>query len=188
MDIKQELINSIMSKLKINDSFFERGQVEDAVNGIDVADYKEFFRQLSGDDYDYKNPLDRVEIVSKSFKQKSTLPQLVARKSEAAALLDSLLAKSNAMLHFASLNRNAFPSDWDFFGSCKLEEIRDKHNAKIFNRQELYIINELGREWLMNMSNRSVPELTRHIELVIMKAQELKALGANERKLLEVVR
>lgn len=189
MTAKSQLIEAILTLFKLDgDNPFIYGMIDDAVSMLNPTQYPQFLKSLYGDEFKMTRAADVIEIVSKRFNAKNELPLIEERKNVSMVLFDSLLIKSNAMINLAHSNRNVFPTDWDFFGFCDLQKVKGHDNNRLFDDKELFIIKKLGREWLMNMSNRSQPELLLQIEKVIREAQSDKALPKNERKILEMVK
>ena len=65
------MILDIKSKLKIVGGHFVDAEISDYIANIPPAKYKEFFKDLSGDEFSFKNGLDRVAIVAKRFTPQS---------------------------------------------------------------------------------------------------------------------
>jgi len=66
-----DLIEAIRIKLNIADNIFINGEIESYLEDIAPVDYQDFFKELSGDQFAYKQGMDRVAIVSESFKERN---------------------------------------------------------------------------------------------------------------------
>lgn len=192
-DLKTLLVNSVMKNLKIESDMFSVGMIEDAIDGIDSEQYKEFYNMLMGDDHDYLKPLDRVAKVAKHFKHSQADELFKETPTMAKECYERFYTVNAQMTDYSQQHRDAVPNDRDFFVNTKYQELKDKHGADVFSKQDLYILDELGGgEWLMNIkfitnSKEAVDKIERIIKTAItakyMKPKH-EAISHNVRKML----
>jgi len=187
------LIRDIKTKLNIEGGGFIDAEIESYIEDIEPDNYLEFFKALSGDDYNYKNAMDRIAITAKRFKVARTDELFKGTPTMAKECYDKFYAINAQMTTYSQTNRDAVPNDREFFESTKYSELKDKHGAEVFTRQDLYVLDELGGgEWLMNIkfitnSKEAVDKIERIIKTAItakyMKPKH-EAISNNMRKLL----
>lgn len=167
-----QLIEDIKTKLNIKGGVFIDMEIEDYIKHIDPSQYLEFFKDLSGDGFGYKNPMDRIAMTAKKFKQARTDNLLSGTREQAKAMYDKFYRESAAMLDFTCKNRNKYPSDREFFRSVDYSSLRRKDGGDAYTRQEIYVLNELGAgDFLLGIRLAlSSKEVIDKIESVIKKA------------------
>ena len=192
-DLKTLLVNSVMKNLKIESDMFSVGMIEDAIDGIGSEQYKEFYNMLMGDDHDYLKPLDRVAKVAKHFKH-SHADELFKETPTMAKECYELFRTVNAQItDHIQVNRKYIPHDRIFFENIDYSTLLDKHGAKVFSKQDLYVLDELGGgSWIMDIKfianeKEAVDKIERIIKTAItakyMKPKH-EAISNNMRKLL----
>ena len=151
-DIRTQLVNSITKNLRIDEDMFAVGMIEDAVEGINPEQYKEFYNMLMGDDHDYLKPLDRVAKVAKHFKHSKSDELFAEAPTMAKECYERFYTVNAQMTTYSQNNRDAVPNDRDFFVGMDYKELKDRHGAAVFSKRDLYVLDELGGgEWLMNI-------------------------------------
>ena len=193
MDLRTQLVNSIVENLKIKEDMFSVGMIEDAIEGIDAEQYNEFFNALIGDEHEYLKPLDRVAKVSKQFKHARSNELFKETPTMAKECYERFYTVNAQMTTYSQTNRDAVPNDREFFINTKYSDLVDKYGAKVFSKQDLYILDELGGgEWLMNIkfitnSKEAVDKIERIIKTAItakyMKPKH-EAISHDVRKML----
>lgn len=167
------LIQDIKTKLNIQGGSYIDAEIESYLEGVEPKDYLEFFKALSGDEYEYKNAMDRIAITANRFKiaQKDELFKDV--QSTAKSFYDKIYAINASMTTYSQENRDEVPNDREFFENFDYEK-----NIKGFTDQDIYILKELGGgEWVMNIkfiSNSN--EALNKIEQIIKTAITAKYL------------
>jgi len=194
MDLRTQLINSITKNLRIDSDIFAVGMIEDAVEGIDPKQYKEFYNMLMGDDHDYLKPLDRVAKVAKHFKHARSNELFAEAHGMAKACYDKFYDVNAEMTTYSQNNRDLVPDDRKFFEELDYKNLMDKHGAKIFTAQDLYVLDELGGgDWLMGIkfitnSGEAVAKIEKIIKTAItakyMKPKH-EAISHEVRKMLK---
>lgn len=177
--MQTELVNSIMNNLKIEKDMFSVSMVEDCLEGIAPTQYKAFYNALMGDEHEYLKPLDRVAKVAKQFKGTRSDELFKDVQSTAKSFYDKIYTINASMTTHSQENREAIPNDREFFENMDYSALINKaDNSKILNKQDLYILDELGGgEWVMNIkfiTNSS--EALGKIEHIIKNAITLKHL------------
>jgi hypothetical protein len=66
--MKNKLIQEIKQKLNLSGGMFIDGEIESYIDEIPENKYIEFFKALSGGEYEYKNAMDRIAMTAKRFK------------------------------------------------------------------------------------------------------------------------
>lgn len=141
-----------MSNLKIDQGLFATGMIEDSLKDIKPSDYKIFFNALMGDEHSYLKPLDRVAKVAEHFKAHRTDELFQDTPTMAKDAYDKFYAINAQMTTYSQENRDKVPNDREFFNNTDYKNLKDKHGADVFTKQDLYILDELGGgEWLMNI-------------------------------------
>ena len=174
MDIKTQLINEIMTTLKIEAGMFSTGMIEDAIEGITPDRYSDFFNMLMGDEHSYLKPLDRVAKVAKHFKHSKSYELFAEAPTMAKECYERFYTVNAQMTTYSQNNRDAVPNDRDFFVGMDYKGMTDKHGARVFSKRDLYVLDELGGgEWLMNIkfivnSKEAVSKIESIIKTAIM--------------------
>lgn len=167
------LIQDIKTKLNIQGGGFIDAEIESYLEGIEPEKYLEFFKALSGDEYSYKNAMDRIAITAKRFKVAKTDELFKETPTMAKECYERFYTVNAQMTTYSQTNRDAIPNDREFFTNTKYSDLVDKHGAKVFSKQDLYILDELGGgEWLMNIkfitnSKEAVDKIERIIKTAI---------------------
>lgn len=189
--IKDELIDSIKKKLKLEDGFFIDAEIEDYIKDIPEDRCLDFFKALSGDEYNYKNAMDRISIVASKFKAENTKLLLGGTKEQAKAMYDKFYYECCTMLDYTQNNRSTIPNDREWFRSLKYEDLKRKDGTKSYTQQELYVLNELGGgNWLIDIrfadnSQVVIDKIEKIISSAILtKYQGGTAISSNVRKMI----
>jgi len=66
-DLINKFVKDIKAKLNIHGGSFIDGEIADYVMMLEPQQYKEFFKSLSGDNFDYKKGMDRIPIAIERF-------------------------------------------------------------------------------------------------------------------------
>lgn len=171
-----QLIEDIKTKLNIKGGVFIDMEIEDYIKDIDQSKHLEFFKALSGGDFDYKNPMDRIAMTAKKFKQERTDNLLAGTHEQAKMMYDKFYGQCCAMLDYTQKNRDRHPNDREFFKGLPYEILEQVDGTKTYTKQELYVLNELGGgEWLIGIRLAlSSKEVIDKIEAVIKKALTTK--------------
>lgn len=188
------LIKDIKSKLNIDGGSYIDAEIESYLEGILPDDYLQFFKELSGDEYAYKNAMDRISIVASKFKKHEEDSLFSGTQCLAKEVYSRLYAVNSSMTTYSQANRDKVKDDRVFFETMDYKNMVDLNNKNVLTRQDVYILKELGGgEWLMNIkfiSNSS--EALNKIEKIIKHAIRLKhlapkhdAIASSVRKLLE---
>lgn len=178
MELKEQLIKSIASNLKIELDVFSLGMIEECIDGVGKELYTEFYNMLMGDDHDYLKPLDRVAKVSKHFKHARSNELFAEAHGMAKAYYSKFYDVNASMTTYSQENRNVVKDDRKFFTETDYSNLRGKHGEVIFSDKELYVLDELGGgEWLMNIKFiTNAGEAVAKIEKIIKNAITLKHL------------
>jgi hypothetical protein len=169
----KQLIEDIKTKLNIKGGDFINAEIESYIEEIDPSQHLEFFKALSGDEYDYKNAMDRIAITAKRFKASKSDSLFSGTRDMAKDCYSKLYTVNASMTTYTQENRDRVPNDRDFFCNMDYSAMIDKHGVKVFTKQDLYILDELGGgEWLMNIkfitnSNEAVDKIERIIKSAI---------------------
>ena len=152
MTIKEQLIKSVTTNLKIEGDMFSIGMIEESIKDIKPEQYIDFFNMLMGDEHSYLKPLDRVAKVAKHFKHSMSDELFKDTPTMAKDCYDKFYAINAQMTTYSQENRDKVPNDREFFNNTDYKMLKDKHGADVFTKQDLYILDELGGgEWLMNI-------------------------------------
>ena len=140
---KELLIEEVIKSLNIEDGFFVRGMVAESIEHIESKDFQEFFNMLMGDEHSYLKPLDRVAKVAKHFKVARSNELFSGTNDMAKAYYGKFYDVNASMTTYSQENRDLVPDDRKFFEETDYKNLKDKHGAKIFSEQELYVLNEI---------------------------------------------
>jgi len=170
-----ELVQDIKSLLNIQGGLFIEQAIEDYLSDIDPKDYKDFFRELSGDKFAYKTGMDRVAIVSASFNERKRALLNRNVKTKANALADKLYALKMQVQ--------------DKYEHIKYGDIK-MNNERYFNNAEMMVIEKLDMNRMMKeidtMSLQdSVNRINEVMERINQATVEGLALSLNDKKLLK---
>ena len=183
------LIKDIKTKLNIDGGGFIDAEIESYLEGIKPEDYLSFFKALSGDEYAYKNAMDRIAIVSSKFKGAERDELFKETHSMAKECYDKIYALNASMTTYSQENRDKVPNDRDFFINIDYSALVDKIGAKVLTKQDLYILDELGGgEWVMNIkfithSKEAIDKIERIIKSAITAkylAPKHEAISSNQ--------
>ena len=170
--MKDKLIQDIKSKLKIEGSFFVDAELQDYIKDIPQDKYLEFFKALSGNEYQYKNAMDRVAMTAKRFKAEQTDNLLASTGQQAKEMYDKFYYECCKMLDYARENRDKIPNDREFFVNMPYEALKRTDGTNTYTKQELYVLNSLGGgSWLIDIRfATNSKEIVDKIESIIKKA------------------
>lgn len=167
-----KLLQDIKSKLNIQGGTFVDAEILDHLNTIDKEDYLDFFKSLSGEEFAYKNGVDRVAIVSKAYKaqKQALLSRNVSSKAHE-------LANKFYSLKVAILNgKEIGEDDREVLNRVKYESTMLNNN--VFNKKEINIFNLLGgAKWLHDVDIRPFGETIRAIEAKMKEANTIALIG-----------
>lgn len=171
----KELIEAIRIKLNIPDNLFINDEIERYLTGIDPKDHRDFFADLSGDDFAYKSGMDRVAIVSQSYKDRKHALLNKNVKTKAKVLFDKLYALKAQVC--------------DNYEHLKYAEIK-LNNERYFTNAEMMVIDNLDMNALMRVIDTQSPSITEglinhHMEKINKATAEGLAISLNDRKLID---
>ncbi len=66
-NLRNELVKSVLSSLKIDNNPFNQQIIKDKISHIKDSDLQEFYGRLFGTEHDYLNGIDKVAKVSEQF-------------------------------------------------------------------------------------------------------------------------
>ena len=191
----QNFIQDIKTKLNIKGGIYVDAEIEDYINEIDPSQHLEFFKALSGGEYEYKNAMDRIAMTAKKFKTEKTDNLLAGTREQAKAMYDKFYSESMAMLDYTAKNREKYPSDKDFFNGLPYEILKRTDGTPTYTKQELYVLNQLGAgEFLLGIrlalsSKEIIDKIERTInEAVITKYNKQQAISYEVKNLIGVKR
>jgi hypothetical protein len=148
----QNFIQDIKTKLNINGGIFIDAEIEDYINEIEPSKHLEFFKALSGGEYEYKNAMDRIAMTAKRFKSERTDNLLAGTREQAKAIYDKFYGQCCAMLDYTQQDRNKTPNDREFFLNMPYDKLKNRDGSMAYTKQELYVLNELGGgNWLIDI-------------------------------------
>lgn len=188
-----QLVEDIKTKLNIKGGGFINAEIESYLEGVEPENYLEFFKALSGDEYEYKNAMDRIAITAKRFKEAKSDELFKESHSMAKTFYDKIYGINSSMTTYTQENRDKVPNDREFFLNLDYSKLMDKNNFKVLTKQDLYILDELGGgEWLMNIkfitnSKEAIDKIERIIKNAITSkylAPKHEAISSNVKKLL----
>lgn len=169
-----DLIEAIRIKLNIPDNLFINNEIESHLKDIAPQEYSKFFSDLSGDKFSYKTGMDRVAIVSASYKERKHALLMRNIPSKAQELANKLYAlKQQAGDKYELIIFNKIMLD----------------GKNYFNDKELIIIDKLGGKDLMRVIDTqsmsfSVSSIQHEMEKVNQASAEQMALTLNDTKLI----
>jgi len=165
----QQLIADIKTKLKIEGGIFIDAEIESYIKDIEPSQYLEFFNALSGDQYAYRNAMDRIAIVAERFRQKREATLFGTVEEQAKELEKKFTGIRVALQNYTIANRNDVPSDRVFFAEFNYGLLRDVKDVLILSSAEVEILNELGGgDFLLDMQMMAnAKEVTDKIEKVL---------------------
>ena len=170
-----KLIEAIREKLNISDNLYINMEIEGYLEHVDPLDYKDFFTDLSGDKFAYKNGMDRVAIVSDSYKERKVA--LINRnvKTKANMLADKLYTLKQ------QVNNN--------YEHIKYNEIT-LTGENFLCPKELMVIEKIDMNLMMKdidtkSTQDSVDKINTVMERINQAAAEKMAISLNDKKLLK---
>ena len=171
--MKNQLIQDIKSKLKIVGGHFVDAEISDYISNIPPAKYKEFFKDLSGDEFSFKNGLDRVKIVSERYTN-TPKNDFIAEAKEIVSLMHSI---NKTALKEAEAKGDGYI------------QIMASMNIRVtfgLTDKQAHIINEIGgREYIMKVNETEPNSLERKVVEQLEKyahrdIKHLSAVRANQ--------
>lgn len=190
----KNLIKDIKEKLKIEGGFYIDAEIESYLEEINPIAYLEFFKALSGDEYAYKNAMDRISIVAKRFKGADEDELFKDTQSLAKEVYSKFYSVNCSMTTYSQENRDKVPDDRKFFINMDYSKLLDKNNFRVFNEKDIYILKELGGgEWLMDIrfitnskdAEVKIEKIIKHGITLKYLTPENEAIASNVRKLLK---
>ena len=180
--MKNKLIQEIKQKLNLSGGMFIDGEIESYIDEIPENKYIEFFKALSGGEYEYKNAMDRIAMTAKRFKAERTDNLLAGTREQAKAMYDKFYGQCCAMLDYTQKDRNKTPNDREFFINMKYESLKNTDGSNTYDKKELYVLNELGGgSWLIDVRfYQNSKEVIDRIEAIIKNAMIAKYDGQKE--------
>jgi len=173
--MKNQLIQDIKAKLKIVGGHFVDAEISDYIANIPPAKYKEFFKDLSGEEFSFKNGTDRVKIVSERYTN-TPKSDFIAEAKEIVSLMHSI---NKTALKEAEARGIGYVQ---FMAGLKIREtfgLSDK---------QAHVINELGgRKYIMDINTTEPNSLEHKVveQLEKYSNRDIKQLGNN--KLAELI-
>ncbi|MFA5669891.1 MAG: hypothetical protein WCX83_00300 [Candidatus Cloacimonas sp.] len=150
--MKNKLVQEIKQKLNISGGMFIDSEIESYVNEIPENKYIEFFKALSGGEYEYKNAMDRIAMTAKRFKNEKTDNLLAGTREKAKAMYDKFYDESCMMFKHTYDNRDKYPSDAEFFDNVQYKNLKKIDGTSVYTEQEIYVLDELGGgKWLIGI-------------------------------------
>lgn len=148
----KNLIKDIKAKLNIEGGFYIDAEIESNLEGVSPDNYLEFFKSLSGNEYSYKNAMDRISIVASKFKQAEADTLFKGTQTLAKEVYTRLYGVNCSMTTYSQTNRDVIKDDRVFFETMDYKNMVDVHGKSVLTEQDIYILKELGGgEWLMNI-------------------------------------
>lgn len=168
----QNFIQDIKTKLNIKGGIFIDGEIESYINEIEPSRHLEFFKALSGGEYEFKNAMDRIAMTAKKFKTEKTDNLLAGTREQAKDMYHKFYCECCIMLDYTCANREKHPNDTVFFTTLQYDTLRRKDGTPTYTKQELYALNQLGAgEFLLGIRLAlSSKEIIDKIERVITDA------------------
>ena len=150
--MSSQLIEDIKTKLNIKGGVFIDMEIEDHIKHIDQSQYLEFFKALSGDEFGYKNPMDRIAIVASRFKKQKEDNLLAGTRDQAKEMYDKFYSECCAMLDYCRDNRDKVENDREFFLKTPYNALKRKDGSKTYTDREVWVLKALGAgEWLIEI-------------------------------------
>ncbi len=138
--IKAQFVTSLMNYFKIEEDINLRAHIDDLTSDIKPSNYREFFRRLSSGDMSFKNPFEKISLVSKSFTENKTTYQ------------DSAKNLYNLMYELRKniiLQDDTDTSAQERFESIYISKIKDKNSGKLLLKaDDIEVIRNLGKKWI----------------------------------------
>lgn len=139
-----KFISDIKLKLKIEGGYYVDAEITDYIKNINPLQYKQFFKDLSGDEFQYKNGLDRVKIVSERYANVNKSDMDL----EAEVICSLLHSINKTALHEAEAKGEGY------------KQIMASMNIRVtfsLSDMQAWVINEIGgRNFIMDI-NRTEP-------------------------------
>lgn len=153
--MKNQLIADIKSKLSIPNGTFIDAEIAEYIAPIQPAQYSEFFKALSGEEYAFKKGIDRVAIVAKRFTPQSD------HESEA-RVISTLMHDINKIVTQESISKGE-----DYYRLMMALNVRKSFNL---TDKQAYVMNELGgREAIIKINTTEPNTLERKIIQLLVK-------------------
>lgn len=178
LNIRDELVKSIMAQLNMTQDAFVIGSIMKKVEQIPDEKLYEFYDALFGDEHSYLKPMDRVAKVAKSFENEKRDELFDEVPALAKAMYDKFLAQNIQGLMFCMKNRNKIPSDREFFKNTDYKELKNSLGEKVYTDKELYVLKKLGGgEFLLGVTGYQTSKaVTDKIEAIIREVITKKYL------------
>ena len=191
--MKNKLIQEIKQKLNISGGMFIDSEIESYIDEIPENKYIEFFKALSGGEYEYKNAMDRIAMTAKKFKTERTDNLLAGTHDQAKEMYNKFYSECCSMLDYTCKNREKHPNDTEFFLNMPYEALKRKDGTQTYTKQELYVLNALGGgEFLLGIrlalsSKNIIDKIERVIkEAVMTKYSNQPAISYEVKKMIGV--
>jgi|SRR3990167_3285147 len=168
--MKNQLILDIKSKLKIVGGHFVDAEISDYITNIPPAKYKEFFKDLSGDEFSFKNGLDRVKIVSERYTN-TPKNDFIAEAKEIVSLMHSM--NKTALSHAEEKGE----------GYIQILNKIDMRLTFNLSDKQVCVLNELGgKKIIMKVNEQEPNSLERKVieQLEKYLHRDIKQIGTRQ--------
>ncbi len=146
-NIKDQFVSSLMNYFKIEEDINLRAHIADLTDRIQSAQYREFFRRLSCNDYAYKGAFEKIALVVRSFEvqEREMLFSDVARRVR--TLYDIMYELRKMMVLEEAQEQTP------------LQRFMRVHFARMKNGQtdellldhlDIEVVKTIGKEWIFN--------------------------------------
>ena len=193
--MNNKLIQEIKQKLNISGGMFIDSEIESYIDEVPENKYIEFFKALSGGEYEYKNAMDRIAMTAKKFKTEKTDSLLAGTHEQAKEMYNKFYSECCSMLDYTCKNRDKHPNDTEFFLNMPYEALKRKDGTQTYTKQELYVMEKLGGgEFLLGIrlalsSKEIIDKIERTIkDAMITKYNKQQAISHDVKNLIGVKR
>ncbi len=140
--IRTQFITSLMNYFKIEEDVNLRAHIDDLTSKIERSQYREFFRRLSSGEMSFKNPFEKISLVSKSF----VIDDIKEDKRSKKLYNIMYELRKNIIL-----DENGTKPAKERFEAIYISKIKDKNSGEfLLDSDDIEVIRNLGKSWIFD--------------------------------------
>ncbi len=146
-NIKDQFVSSLMNYFKIEEDINLRAHIADVTQHIESAQYREFFRRLSFNDYAYKGAFEKIALVVKSFEDEQRNILFSGVKERVKALYDTMYELRRMMV----LEEGQDLSPLERFVRIHFARLKRAQTQELLlDELDIDVVKSVGKEWIFN--------------------------------------
>ncbi len=146
-NIKDQFVSSLMNYFKIEEDINLRAHIADVTQHIESAQYREFFRRLSFNDYAYKGAFEKIALVVKSFEEDQQKMLFSGVKERVQSLYDIMYELHRMMV----LEEAQELTPLERFVRVHFARLKHAQTQELFlDDIDIDVVKSVGKEWIFN--------------------------------------